>query len=252
MGESDFAPLAQKVRVFLKDSKGIDSAIQTARTQTSFLDVPCLKDNLSSSDFCFLDLKREKMTVYIMLPPKMIYTYSRWFRLLVTAALDEMMTHEKKGEKPVLFMLDEFAILGHLSCIETAIGYARGCGIQLFPFLQDINQLKDIYGERSDSFFANAGIQQFFTPNDSKTADVIQKRCGEKTSFATSISYGENVSSTEAERKIPLYSAYDLLGMPMDEQLLFLAGSSSALKAGRLPYFKNPKYIGMYEKNPYI
>lgn len=77
-----------------------------------------------------------------------------------------MSTH-KRGEKPVLFMLDEFPVLGRLSSIKTAIGLARGYG------MQDLHQLLHVYKTRAESFLANTGIQQYFTPNDMETAERI-------------------------------------------------------------------------------
>lgn len=252
MADSDFAPLAQKARTFLKDTKGNDGIISTARTQTSFLDDPCLSENLSGSDFRFLDLKKKKITVYIVLPAKMVFTYSRWFRLLVTSGLDELMSTQEKGEKPVLFMLDEAPVLGHLSSIETAFGLARGFGVQLWPFFQDKNQLDAIYKDRANSFFANSGLHQYFTPNDLTTAEHISQRCGEITSVSTSTNYGQNVNIGEGERKERLYSAHSLLSMPENEQLLFIAKHSNPIKAAKVRYFKNPEYNRRFMKNPYV
>lgn len=254
---SKFKPLQQKAAAFIKDRKAADlginpSVLDSARTQTSFLDDTCLSDNLSGSDFRFLDLKQKKITVYIVLPAKMVFTYSRWFRLLVTAGLDELMSTPKKGEKTVLFMLDEAPILGHLSSLETAFGLSRGFGVQLWPFFQDINQLRGIYKERANSFFSNSGVHQFFTPNDLETADHIEKRCGEVTHIASGASYGEKVSITESERAKPLYTAHSLLSMPDDRQILFIAKHSNPIKAAKVRYFKNLKYKGRYNKNPYV
>jgi type IV secretion system protein VirD4 len=268
MADSAFAPLSQKARTFLKDTKGNDAVISTARTQTNFLDDPCLCENLSGDDFRFIDLKREKMTVYIVLPMKLIFAYSRWFRLLVVSGMDALMGTEEKAEKPVLFMLDEFPILGHLSCIETAMGLARGFGVQLWPFLQDIHQLRDIYSKRADSFFANAGIQQFFTPVDMETAKHLSERCGNTSILAknagnssgsneqqngggTSASTGQ--SEGYSERSKPLFYPAQLLDMPKTVQMLFVAGYSDPLVISRLPYYlRDNTRSECIDKNPYL
>jgi len=39
---------------------------------------------LGRSDFRFADLKRTTATVFLVLPPDRLSTYSRWLRLLVT------------------------------------------------------------------------------------------------------------------------------------------------------------------------
>lgn len=40
-----------------------------------------------------------------------------------------------------LFMLDEFAALGQLEMVQTAMGLMRGYGVKLWPILQDLSQL---------------------------------------------------------------------------------------------------------------
>lgn len=43
---------------------------------------------------------------------------------------------------------------------------AAGYGIQMWPIVQDINQLKGIYNDKWETFLANAGVTQFFTEGD--------------------------------------------------------------------------------------
>jgi type IV secretory pathway TraG/TraD family ATPase VirD4 len=82
---------------------------------------------------------------------------------------------------PVLFLLDEFAALGRLKSIETAIGYMAGFGVQLWPFIQDVSQLRDLYPHRWESFMANAGVLQAFGVNDTNTAEIISRSLGTTT-----------------------------------------------------------------------
>ena len=71
---------------------------------------------------------------------------------------------------PALFLLDEFAALGRLQAVERAMGLMAGYGLQLWPILQDMSQLKDLYGARANTFVANAGVLQCFGVNDFETA----------------------------------------------------------------------------------
>ena len=50
---------------------------------------------------------------------------------------------------PVLYLLDEFAALGHLAPVERAMGLMAGYGVQLWPILQDVHQLRATYGQRA-------------------------------------------------------------------------------------------------------
>ena len=64
-------------------------------------------------------------------------------------------TERLKASNPALgglplFLLDEFAALGRLEAVERAMGLMAGYGLQLWPILQDMGQLKDLYGEMAE------------------------------------------------------------------------------------------------------
>jgi type IV secretion system protein VirD4 len=82
---------------------------------------------------------------------------------------------------PVLFVLDEFASLGHMRQIEDAAGQIAGYGVKLWHVLQDLGQLKALYKERWETFMGNAGILQFFGNNDLTTLEWVSKRLGTTT-----------------------------------------------------------------------
>jgi hypothetical protein len=75
--------------------------------------------------------------------------------------------------QPVLFLLDEFAALGRLEPVERAMGLMAGYGLQLWPILQDMHQLRALYGERAGTFLSNAGVIQTFGVNDHATANML-------------------------------------------------------------------------------
>lgn len=249
-------PIAQKLNRFktLHDEDKLNlSIISTAVTETNFLDDPSLAKNLSSNNIDFKKFRTEKTTLYIILPAKYLTIYAKWFKLVITSALNTF-TESPEGEK-ALFMLDECSLLGRLNALETAISYARGFSIQIWSFWQDIHQLYDIYGKRAESFLANAGVQQYFTPNDITMCKKISERLGDNTVLAHSkteviqgaIKTGD--SSTKSETKVPFMSSTELLGLAYDEQIIFLAGSKEAILADKNDY-KN-SFFGDYSPNPY-
>ena len=257
---SEFAPMTQKAKRFLEDNKTIQSIISTAITETSFLDDPILAKSLSSNDIDFLKLKEGKMTVYVILPAKLLSVYSKWFKLVVTSAINALMSTHKQADKKVLIMLDECPILGRLSCVETAVGLARGYGIQIWSFWQDIHQLNDVYKERAESFLANAGVQQYFTPNDMTMAEKLSNRIGNTTIFSRSensnITYGNviqnNRSISHSETNVPFIKPVMLFGMSSDRQLLFLSGKEKSIFAIKHPYYVDNSCKKRSSSNPYF
>jgi type IV secretion system protein VirD4 len=253
MCDSPHGFISQPADRFKDNTNEIKNIISSAITQTKFLDDPVIAHALGGSDFTMMDFKRAPGTLYIILPSRFIAAYARFFRLIVVSALDQLTS--VPGGVRTLFMLDEFAQLGHLSAIENAIGLARGYNVQLWPFVQDLNQLKDTYGEKWQTLVANAGIVQWFTPNDSFTAEYLSKRIGkttvDSTSTNTSSSFGEskgpggpgmsgNQSRSEntSQVGVDFLSPQDLFEFPDYFQILTLSGLKFPILAWREHYYE--------------
>ena len=61
------------------------------------------------------------------------------------------------------------------------MGLMAGYGLQLWPILQDMHQLRALYGERAGTFLSNAGVIQTFGVNDHATADMLSRTIGDTT-----------------------------------------------------------------------
>jgi type IV secretion system protein VirD4 len=260
LSESPYPFISQPAGRFKRDTRDIASAINTAITQTDFLDDPMIARSLSGSDFTMLDLKRGITTLYVVLPANKLDAYARFFRLLVVSAIDQLTS--TPGGVRTLLMLDEFARLGHLSAIENAFGLAAGYNVQLWPFLQDLNQLKDIYANRWETFLANAGAIQVFTPNDMFTAEYFSKRCGTYTKEIGSrqqheISEGQFEQGFTGETKsassvgVPLMRPQDFLGMDKATQIVFFSSSAKPFRLLRTPYFLDTKFKALADADPF-
>ena len=161
-----------------REGAGVLSA---AQRHTHFLDSPRMTNVLGRSDFSFADMKENVATVFLVLPPDRLSTYSRWLRLLVTQSLTDMARSPAKPASPVLYLLDEFASLGHLASVERAMGLMAGYGVQIWPILQDIHQLRATYGQRAGTFLSNAAVLQVFGVNDHESAHLISDLLGQET-----------------------------------------------------------------------
>ncbi len=107
--------------------------------------------------------------------------------------------------KPVVYLVDEFAALGYLAPAERAMGVMAGYGVQLWPILQDIHQLRATYGRRSGTFLSNAGVLQVFGINDHDTARLISDLLGqESVVFQTMVrALDSEQSGLSSSRHIP-------------------------------------------------
>jgi type IV secretion system protein VirD4 len=231
-----------------REAAGVLSA---AQRHTHFLDSPRMTAVLGRSDFRFSDLKRRNVSVFLVLPPDRLSTYSRWLRLLVTQSLLDMASDPVKPEAPVLYLLDEFAALGHLAPVERAMGLMAGYGVQLWPILQDVHQLRATYGQKAGTFLSNAGVLQVFGVNDHDSAHLVSDLLGQETvvfqtmsraldSEQSGISYGVQHTAR------PLLTPDEVRNLPQNVELLFLAGQRPIV-AAKLAYYADPEFRGLYD-----
>lgn len=270
-----------------------------AQRHTHFLDSPRIVQSLARSDFRFADLAHALTTVFLVLPPNRMDAYSRWLRLLVSEALQDIArdaeaasaphsaapghprpqsAQEAAGapdsapepqtapsgspalsaplaapaghprlQTPALFLLDEFAALGRLEAVERAMGLMAGYGLQLWPILQDLSQLKDLYGARAATFVANAAVLQVFGVNDVETARWLSQALGKQTiGYETSTHRPGDMSSTsEHITGRELLTPDEIMQLPQSLQLLRIQGLPPVL-AKKLRFYADPEFAGLF------
>jgi len=267
MQDSDAAGglIARAANRFLgKADREAASVLSNAQRHTHFLDSPRIATVLSRSDFHFSDLRHRIASVFLVLPPNRMDAYSRWLRLLVSQALQDIARDAEASVRPLsglagaqggtqrlqtptLFLLDEFAALGRLEAVERAMGLMAGYGLQLWPILQDMSQLKDLYGERAGTFIANAGVQQVFGVNDFETAKWLSQMIGQETAgFQTdSFKPGDGPSLSNNLTGRDLLTPDEIMQLRPENQLLRVQGQATAV-AQKLRYYVDPEFKGLF------
>jgi type IV secretion system protein VirD4 len=226
--------------------------LSTAQRHTHFLDSPRMTSVLGRSDFSFADLKAGLATVFLVLPPDRLATYARWLRLMLTQSLQDMARTPARSAAPVLFLLDEFAALGHLAPIERAMGLMAGYGVQLWPILQDIHQLRATYGQRAGTFLSNAGMLQVFGVNDHESARLVSDLLGQETIVFETASRAldsreSGLSYSEQHTGRPLLTPDEVRNLPESRALLFPAGKRPIL-ARKLRYYADAEFARLYDR----
>lgn len=155
------------------------SIISTARTQTDFLSDGHMQGILRDSSLSLSELKTGKTTLYLCLPATRMSTHSKWLRIIINLAVAAMEAVKEKPDIPVLFLLDEFAVLGHMKSIETAAGFMAGFGVKLWVILQDLSQIEGSYPETWQTFVGNTGVVMAWANSDNYTLAYLSERLGQ-------------------------------------------------------------------------
>lgn len=257
--------IARAANRFLgKSDREAASVMSSAQRHTHFLDSPRIVAATARSDFQFSALRHDLTSIFLVLPPNRLDAYSRWLRLLVAQALQDIArdaehrtTHGNDAEaaqagatrlkQPALFLLDEFAALGRLEAVERAMGLMAGYGLQLWPILQDMSQLKDLYGARANTFVANAGVLQTFGVNDFETGKWLSQMIGRETTGYQTESHkpGDAPSTSYNVTARDLMTPDEIMQLPPHVQLLRVQGKPVIL-ARKLRYFADKEFDGLH------
>lgn len=247
--------IARAANRFLgKSDREAASVMSSAQRHTHFLDSPRIVAATARSDFEFSALRHDLTSIFLVLPPNRLDAYSRWLRLLVAQALQDIARDAEAAQagatrlkQPALFLLDEFAALGRLEAVERAMGLMAGYGLQLWPILQDMSQLKDLYGARANTFVANAGVLQTFGVNDFETAKWLSQMIGRETTGYQTESHkpGDAPSTSYNVTARDLMTPDEIMQIPPHVQLLRVQGKPVMI-ARKLRYFADKEFDGLH------
>ena len=192
--------------------------LSCAQQHLEILGTSSVLDNLDGpSSFSVKDLLDGKpITLYFVIPPNKLASYSTLLRVWFTSLLQLFTEREKRPKLPTLFLIDECANLGRIDGLVTAITLLRSYGIRLWLFFQSLGQMKTTYKLEYSTIFDNCDFIQAYGFKHYPTAKEMSEFIG---------------TMTPAQ----------LLGMPKEHAVLMQANQPLEIMK-RLDYLKDPLF----------
>lgn len=228
------------------NDKTKSSVVSAAQAQLKFLLDPRAAAALDHSSFSFSTLKEKPTTVYLIIPPEQMHAQARWLRLMVGAAIKAFQSSTAPKTR-CLFILEEFASLGHMQAIQDGVSTLAGYGVDFLFILQDLPQLKAHYGQAAQTFIANSAFRFFTNVGDLETAKFLSEAMGRENVTVTSQSGEHSTTSTTGR---PLESPDEILRKGKGTGILLQTGTYPILIALR-PYFQMDHFNQKADPNPY-
>lgn len=222
------------------------SILSSVLQATDFLKSPALQKSLRSG-YDPTTLSDGDTALYIIIPADKLQSHARWLRLITTTTLRAVV---RNSNKRVTFLLDEFAALGYLPEIETALSTYAGFEVTIWPILQSLIQLQGLYGENWETFTANTAIRQFFTINDNFTANYVSAAIGQTSHVITSRGLFGGVQDANANQR-PLVTPDEVRRGSSENIFAFLGGNPPTTFVKR-PYYQIVELQNRGNKNPYL
>jgi type IV secretion system protein VirD4 len=242
---------------YISASNEVSSLFATAETQTRMLKSEEICKALDGKWFDFGRMKKDKITVYLILPSERLITQARYLRLVLLIAMSHFLRSEK-GKHQVLMILDEFANLGTLKIIENGYGLIAGHGVTLWSFVQNLTQLQNLYPKNWEVFIANSSVVTVSNVNDVTTAEYFNRRASKYKTTKESESKSPNpqypsipITSTNKswvwEDRLPVAKLYNA---PLNTLFIFYEGRASPLICNKIRYDKDEPFKDRADENP--
>lgn len=230
-----------------KTTDGFKSGLEQA---LALLVNPLTDAATSGNDFDLRDLRKKKMSIYVVIKPESRVQVAPILRLFFQQLVD-LNTRELPEKNPdlkyrVLMLLDEFTSVGRVPAIADGISYMAGYNLLLFTITQSPSQLREVYGDnQSQTFENNMGLYLAFTPaaKDLKTAEDISKMIGDYTVKARSISKKMGLVNiggnyTESQQGRALVKPQEVKSLSKKKQIIF-SGGFDPIKCDKIVFRKD-------------
>ena len=231
-----------------KPEKEAGSVVSTALTKLNLFKDPIIRKNMGTSDFKMTDIMdyETPVSVYMCAKEEELTTLSPIIRIFITQLLG-ISTRQLKHKHRLLMLLDEFPAFGAVPLLEKGLGYLAQYKIKLLIIAQTINQIKEVYGEKSN-IIAGCATGIYYAPSqtDEATQKYISNILGSKTSRTQNINYkqfadltGGNVTVNKTGQK--LLTPDETANIGEDKAIIVTTGLYPIL-AKKIEFF-NEKYF---------
>lgn len=192
-------------------------------------------------------LKRECVTVYLLVPSSMLPTALPWLNLLF--GIFSQAVAQPGPRSPVTLLLDETPALGYLPDLRSTMAQNRKAGLRVWIFTQTYAALAgpQMYG--ADGMKELMGLcvtKQFFAIDEPEVCELVSRMAGQRSIWNPS------TSGTMGDVGQPLIRPEDVRGLRKWHQIILRGGMRNPIKGRLVPYFSTKRWRDMVDPNPYL
>ncbi|MDP3165080.1 MAG: type IV secretory system conjugative DNA transfer family protein [Hydrogenophaga sp.] len=208
----------------------------------------------SADDFDLSQLRRQRMSVYVRIPPHRLANarplLTLFFSQLVSLNTQQLPEHDPSLKYQCLLVNDEFTAMGRVGIITHSAAFLAGYNLRLLTVVQAMSQLDAVYGDKDARTFAtNHGLQILFAPREQRDADEYSAMLGHFTERVTSRGRSRSFSGhghstvsrneSEQRRSLLLPQEFKELG---SERLVVIFENCKPILGEKIRYFQDKAF----------
>lgn len=242
------------LRQFVSNSDNtLTSILSTFSAPLGAFTNPAVDAATSRDDFDLRDIRRRKMTIYVVIPPNRLAEASLLINLFFSVAIDQntktLPEKDPSLKYLALLLLDEFPALGRVDKYVKSIGYIAGYGMRSLMIAQSMSQLKDreLYGDEGARTLAtNHTVQIIYAPSEQQDAQEYSEILGyyglNSTSKGVSRGRGSVTNSENvSEQKRALMLPQELREIGPD-RVIVMTDNCKPIFADKIKYYVDPVF----------
>ena len=192
-GREAFEPLSEECQTHLrsfaqtKDKLRNSISISFDQPLAIFSD-PITARATAKNTFDFRDVRKKRMSVYVVIKPKNIDKFGKFlnlfFQQLLNLNMEKLPEEDASLKYQCLLLFDEFASMGRIAIIEKASAFMAGYNMRLLLVFQSKSQVKDrkLYDETgAQTMLTNMALQVCYAPRDESDAKEYSEMIGDMT-----------------------------------------------------------------------
>lgn len=229
----------------------------TIFTKMNLFSDPYIIHATSHSDFKLSDFydSKKPISLYLTVPFSHIDRIAPVFKLIINFILRKFSSgelrigrEEKKLKNKILFMLDEFPVLGAQPFIQKTAGILAGYGITFYFVVQSLDQILDLYGQHQ-TIVDNCRTIMIFAPQKAEQAKPFCEMIGKESVMHDSISASgsrysvslNNLNASSQEIARDLMNPDELCHLPYTDAIVLQNGIPAYI-AKKICYFGDPRF----------
>ena len=210
----------------------------------------------SGSDFDLRQFRRKRSSVYVGVGQDQLLTLTPLLNMFFQQAVAELSKSLPATDEPheVLFLIDEFPMLGAMPTLQKGLALLAGYKIRIVLITQGLGQLDEIYGRQAtEGILQNCAVQVFFASNDDTTTNYVSARLGSKTVRVRSQSQSQDWSYTTSTSYIarPLLPPEEVRRLDPKKALIFKETSRPVL-AEKIRYYEDTQLMKLLLDAPEV
>lgn len=242
-------------RMLQMNPKVRSDVFSTVFSKLQLFSDPLIAHATGHSDFKLDDFVTSDapISLYLVVPFAHVDVIAPVFKLLINFMLrrfsdGETSYGEVKLKNRLLFMLDEFPVLGNFPFLVKTMGILAGYGINFFLICQGLNQLVDIYGQ-NHPFLDHCKTLCIYAPGKIEDAKAFTEAIGKESVTKESISTSgsryavalNNLNASSQEVARDLMNPDELMHLPPNEALIMNQGMPAYI-AKKVVYYDDPRF----------